>query len=982
MKKSNLPPRRNNNAPEINPKNQNQHLEIKNKQNINNDQLKKQEINNGRNTPRSNKETPVKNTIEQKKQMFENKQTNIKKSAVPVKGVSKEIEQRKQMFENNNSKNNPVSANKIMIKKVPNEQNKNEKNNNININPRVNNRYANEEIEQKKHDNITNNNNINTNNNNINNNNNNINNNKNNNNNINNNKNNNNNNNNHQNIPYPSNIKIRKDIQTNKQNIENNNPTMNDTPRLNNANKNENDKNKQISQSSVPNNNHLNKISIKKNEENKPNLDNNNLKNNQLENKNINKENQPINNNINNIDKNKNQIVNDPNQFPMNNKPSNTTSENKSEKKAASLSINDINTKDNLKNKTIKNTIEKEQKGINNLLKTNPYPIIIKTENEKEDIKPIIEKNNTDINRNEKQSGPIIPMLNSRGTNNCFINVLVQILYHSPEFRNEYLKINFKDDPNNPLYQLQLLFKKYQHYQKDRTPRYLDIRILRKTLSKIFTEIQDSVCGDPVEVLNDLLNAIHLFQVDHKTLNDFNASQYKCKLTCLSHQFFSIKLQETMFCQNCEAVNDTSYDDNYFVFEIFVYEILEKLHSKTNQSFRNKLFSYAKEINTTVPENTKLSKCTCDKPNNIKKLTQLGNYNPYLVINLTWVNPIPKMTDACKIFNLIPLYATNIDLFNPENEGKKKDYYLYAIILYYYGHYTCAVNSNNIWYFIDDTSNKRFESYKDLIINAIHNHYHPVILFYSNYIKYPELDKDQVFHSEEYNKIYKFCYDFDQSKGLDVSNAIKKSSILLRKSSNKINQAIEYVNNSKRSSKISSSTISSGEGWRCLYCKNKNKNDMIKCWNCKRPRNIMQTIRDSNNNIKGNSGLFLNDIPLVNSIRDGSNLKDNIEFFFDKRNSSIDVLKSLSFKKKNDTDDNEININDNYLSTINQEPKNLQKNARKNVRMNSSKQNTSDNEFSIFNKSNFTWTCKNCHNVNNDNFNFCPKCGLDKRKNF
>ena len=50
--------------------------------------------------------------------------------------------------------------------------------------------------------------------------------------------------------------------------------------------------------------------------------------------------------------------------------------------------------------------------------------------------------------------------------------------------------------------------------------------------------------------------------------------------------------------------------------------------------------------------------------------------------------------------------------------------------------------------------------------------------------------------------------------------------------------------------------------------------------------------------------------------------------------------------------------------------------------MNSSKQNTSDNEFSIFNKSNFTWTCKNCHNVNNDNFNFCPKCGLDKRKNF
>ncbi len=52
MKKSNLPPIRNINASEINTKNQNQHLEIKNKQNINNDQLKKPEISNGRKKPR------------------------------------------------------------------------------------------------------------------------------------------------------------------------------------------------------------------------------------------------------------------------------------------------------------------------------------------------------------------------------------------------------------------------------------------------------------------------------------------------------------------------------------------------------------------------------------------------------------------------------------------------------------------------------------------------------------------------------------------------------------------------------------------------------------------------------------------------------------------------------------------------------------------------------------------------------------------
>ena len=64
------------------------------------------------------------------------------------------------------------------------------------------------------------------------------------------------------------------------------------------------------------------------------------------------------------------------------------------------------------------------------------------------------------------------------------------------------------------------------------------------------------------------------------------------------------------------------------------------------------------------------------------------------------------------------------------------------------------------------------------------------------------------------------------------------------------------------------------------------------------------------------------------------------------------------------------------LSTIHNDTKQLQFHERKNNRMNSTRKKKEENEFSIFNKSNNFWTCKNCGNKNNSNF--CPNCGNPK----
>ena len=722
------------------------------------------------------------------------------------------------------------------------------------------------------------------------------------------------------------------------------------------------------------------------NNKNRNNLrDNENINNNLIEpkNKNINLREQ--NNNENKIQNNKNFGGNKNGNFNKNILKSNNNNENRI-----------------LENKNMINDKLEKQSG--NITPRNKILNVKNEEIKSEKKKIIINKNdgnkkieNKDIEKEikpEKIINSILPMRNEKGNHNCFINVLIQILFQSKEFKNNYLKLQFNNDENNPLYQLQKLFLSYSNLQKSGTPDILDVITFRKSLSKIFPDIQEGICGDPVEVLNHILNAIHLFSVNNNNkLNEFNPSNFNCNLSCLSHKFSSIKLKENLYCSSCNINSEIPYDGNYFVYEIFAFEILELLHGKTNQSFKNKLFTFSKDLNNKVPEETKVSDCVCEKPNIKKELIQCGNINPYLIINLTWDNLFPKMTDILKMYNLISTEDENKNLFTLKDESKmNRQYYLYAIIVFYNYHYTCAINIDYNWYFIDDYKIKEFKSYKELIINLITNHYHPIVLFYSIYNQSKEIDKNEVFNSEEYNKIFKLCYDFDTKiRGENVSRIY----------SNKVDKAIEYFSNSKRGSKISSNTLSSNnESWVCIYCKSKNPIINVKCWCCNRVSNILlvnksssttfNLLKDSNSGIS-NSGLFLNDIPTVNSIKinvnpNNQNLRENSEFFLDK-NTSSEFFRSKSIKINNNDDDK--NSND-YILNTHQRKFQLQK-RKSNNRYNSKK--TNDDDFTIFGQSSnenvkninntidnvnnkTIWYCLDC-GIKNDN-NFCPQCGKKK----
>ena len=475
-------------------------------------------------------------------------------------------------------------------------------------------------------------------------------------------------------------------------------------------------------------------------------------------------------------------------------------------------------------------------KVINNTVKIKKN--IIKNEEKKE-----AQKKETKKEDNNSKT-IIVPLENNVKTNSCFMNVIVQTLYHSPLIKEEINKLIFEQE-DNPLYQLKDLFLEYQKFQNEpKSEKFLNTKNLRISLSEMFPYIVDSTqTGDPIDVLNLFFNVFHLYEIK-KDLKDNNSSSYNCGNKCLSHKFFPLRVKEKLTCLNCNKNQIINYDNNYFIYEIFAFEILEFCDKKETKDFRNNLFSFCKKINSRVENYMKVKECKCKTPKIEKSLILFENTNHNLIVNLTWETPFPLLSNICKIYTLIPQITSNLDLFELENKNLEKKYYLYGLIVWYNGHYENAIYiyNQNLWYLCDDSKIQNFESYKQLVIFLIKNHFHPIILFYSiNSYNY-EIDKDEVFHTKDYDKIYNSCFEIDKKGGNKPSMNYNLYDSTLTHSlclNIKFNAIQNYQKNLKKNSKeiildsiIVDNNLISTDIWICKNCKKKNNIKNNKCQIC------------------------------------------------------------------------------------------------------------------------------------------------------
>ena len=77
------------------------------------------------------------------------------------------------------------------------------------------------------------------------------------------------------------------------------------------------------------------------------------------------------------------------------------------------------------------------------------------------------------------------------------------------------------------------------------------------------------------------------------------------------------------------------------MYNIYIKDLMNKLHGKSYNSFKLKLFQKLKEFNETYEENkkNKIPGCTCDErlmEFYQKKIKIMGPISTYLIINITW----------------------------------------------------------------------------------------------------------------------------------------------------------------------------------------------------------------------------------------------------------------------------------------------------------------------------------------------------------
>ena len=411
---------------------------------------------------------------------------------------------------------------------------------------------------------------------------------------------------------------------------------------------------------------------------------------------------------------------------------------------------------------------------------------------------------------NSSINNVLIPMLNQRKENNCFLNVIIQSLVHLQNFKYDFLSKENSDiyTKSKPVYDLHDLIKLYESEQikykniLDKNRDYkiepiLSVNNLRTSLNQIYNRYHKGESGDPMETMNSLFDLIH--EIYCKKMRIDKNKIKACK--CLAHKHFFLKLAEIQLCPNCNNKKVQLYDKDCFMYNIFIKEIMDKLHGKSFNSFKSKFFQKLKEHNETFEEKKKprIPGCNCSEKlmeSYIKSTKLMGPISTYLIINITWAEEFPSMNEILKTFALLPVSEKINNLFTFDESVKNIINYTFSIkgiILYGIYHYVCAIyiKDENKWAVIDDKTIKYIDVYFNLIDSFLRNHLMPVGIIYSKEKKDALREStinSMCLNKDEYNKLYQFCKDVDKRRGLKTSE-IFQSKICFDESKG------DYINN-------------------------------------------------------------------------------------------------------------------------------------------------------------------------------------------